>query len=126
KDAAGHEGQADGAFMRFYLAAVRATTKVWQVPGLHWLRIPNYYLTVLGAIGVVVVSVILMLQVPGGLFPPEDESRIAISVELPAGSSLQDTAASTEAMRQAIADVDHVERVIVVGGSSPLGDRDIR
>src|SRR5690606_12344903 len=53
KDAAGHEGLADGAFMRFYLAAVRPTTKVWQVPGLHWLRIPNYYLTVLGAIGVV-------------------------------------------------------------------------
>ncbi len=85
-----------------------------------------YYFTVLAAIGVVIVSVILMLQVPGGLFPPEDESRVAISVELPAGSSLADTEATTEAMRQAILGIEGINRVIVVGGSSPLGDRDIR
>jgi len=127
KDAAGHgDGHRDGVFMRGYMWAVKKTTQVWRVPGMRWLRIPNYYFTVVAAIGVVIVSVVLMLQVPGGLFPPDDESRIAISVELPAGSSLDDTAATTEAMRLAIADVEHVARVIVVGGSSPLGDRDIR
>jgi multidrug efflux pump subunit AcrB len=124
KDAA-HE-EKDGPFMRGYLWAVKKSTKVWRVPGMRWLRIPNYYFTVVAAIGVVIYSVVLMLQVPGGLFPPEDESRIAISVELPAGSSLEDTDRTTEAMRQAIADVDGVARVIVVGGSTPLGDRDIR
>jgi hydrophobe/amphiphile efflux-1 (HAE1) family protein len=124
KDAA-HE-EKDGPFMRGYLWAVKKSTRVWRVPGMRWLRIPNYYFTVVAAIGVVIYSVVLMLQVPGGLFPPEDESRIAISVELPAGSSLEDTDRTTEAMRQAIADVDGVARVIVVGGSTPLGDRDIR
>ena len=128
KDAAGHDGNGhrDGAFMRGYLWTVKRTTRVWRVPGMRWLRVPNYYFTVLVAIVVVVFSVILMLQVPGGLFPPEDESRIAISVELPAGASLDDTAATTEAMRQAFLDVEGIDRVIVVGGSSPLGDRDIR
>ena len=126
KDAVGHEGQGDGRFMRGYLWTVKKTTRVWRVPGMRWLRVPNYYFTVVAAIVVVVFSVILMLQVPGGLFPPEDESRIAISVELPAGASLEDTAATTEAMRQAMAGIDGIDRVIVVGGSSPLGDRDIR
>jgi len=126
KDAVGHDGQGDGRFMRGYLWTVKKTTRVWRVPGMRWLRVPNYYFTVVAAIVVVVFSVILMLQVPGGLFPPEDESRIAISVELPAGASLEDTAATTEAMRQAMAGIDGIDRVIVVGGSSPLGDRDIR
>ncbi len=124
KDAA-HE-EKDGPFMRGYLWTVKKSTQVWRVPGLRWLRIPNYYFTVLASIVVVFFSVVLMLQVPGGLFPPEDESRIAISVELPAGSSLEDTDATTEAMRRAIDGVDGVQRVIVVGGSTPLGDRDIR
>ena len=126
KDAAGHDGHRDGRFMRGYLWTVKKTTRVWRVPGMRWLRIPNYYFTVAAAIGVVIVSVMLMLQVPGGLFPPEDESRIAISVELPAGASLDDTAATTEAMRQAMAGIEGIDRVIVVGGTSPLGDRDIR
>ncbi len=124
KDAA-HE-EKDGPFMRGYLWSVKKSTLVWRVPGMRWLRIPNYYFTVVAAIAVVIMSVALMLQVPGGLFPPEDESRIAISVELPAGSSLEDTDRATEAMRQAIDGVDGVARVIVVGGSTPLGDRDIR
>jgi multidrug efflux pump subunit AcrB len=127
KDAVGHtEGERDGLFMRGYMWSVKATTKVWRVPGLRWLRIPNYYFTVIAAIVFVIFSVILMFQVPGGLFPPDDESRIAISVELPAGASLEDTAATTEAMRLAITDLPEVDRVIVVGGTSPLGDRDIR
>ena len=126
KDAAGHGGRRDSLFMRGYLWTVKKTTRVWRVPGMRWLRVPNYYFTAVAAIGVVIVSVMLMLQVPGGLFPPEDESRIAISVELPAGASLDDTAATTEAMRQAMLGIGGIDRVIVVGGTSPLGDRDIR
>src|SRR5690606_874207 len=127
KDAAGHgDGHRDGRFMRGYLWTVKKTTRVWRVPGMRWLRVPNYYFTVVAAIGVVIVSVMLMLQVPGGLFPPEDESRLAVSVELPAGAALDDTAATTEAMRQAMAGIEGIDRVIVVGGTSPLGDRDIR
>ena len=75
---------------------------------------------------VVIFSVIAMLQVPGSLFPPEDESRIVVSVELPPGSTLDDTAATTDAMRDIVKDIDGVKSVLVIGGSTPLGDRDIR
>lgn len=123
---AGHGEQKDGWFMRSYLAAVRATTRVRQVGPKAWMRVPSYYLTMVVAIIVVIFSVIAMLSVPGSLFPSEDESRIIASVELPPGSTLDDTDTTTEAMRQVVADIDGVKSVLVVGGSTPLGDRDIR
>jgi multidrug efflux pump subunit AcrB len=67
-----------------------------------------------------------MLQVPGSLFPPEDESRIVVSVELPPGSTLDDTATTTDAMRDIVKDIDGVKSVLVIGGSTPLGERDTR
>jgi multidrug efflux pump subunit AcrB len=126
KDAAGHEEQRDGFIMRGYLWVVRNTTRVWRVPKIRWLGLPTYYLTLVAAIVVVVFSVQAMLAVPGSLFPPEDESRIIVSVELPPGSTLDDTARTTDAMRDAVAEIDGVKSVLVVGGSTPLGDRDIR
>ncbi len=115
----------DGPIMRGYLWLVRVTTKSWKIPGLR-LRFPNYYLTLAVAIAVVIVSIIFMMRVPGSLFPPEDVSRVAISVELPPGSKLDQTDATTEAMHAAIEDVEGVQSVFVIGGASPTGDIDIR
>ena len=128
RDAAvGHgEGHRDGLFMRFYLWLVRGTTRVRRSKRWPWLALPTYYLTLVAAVIVVILSVIAMLQVPGSLFPPEDESRIVVSVELPPGSTLDDTAATTDAMRDLVKDIDGVKSVLVIGGSTPLGDRDIR
>lgn len=119
------EEQKEGPFMRGYLWLVRHTTASPRIPGTRW-KFPAYYLTLVGAIGVTVVSVYFMLQVPGNLFPPDDESRFAVSVELPPGSTLSDTATTTERMRQAIENVEGVNRIMVIGGASPLGDVDIR
>jgi len=127
KDAGGHEEyQRDGFIMRGYLWLVRNTTRVWHVPKVRWLAVPTYYFTLVAAIVVVIFSVQAMLAVPGSLFPAEDESRIVISVELPPGSTLDNTADTTEAMRAAVSDINGVKSVLVVGGSTPLGDRDIR
>jgi multidrug efflux pump subunit AcrB len=126
KDAHGHGEAKDGFVMRGYLWLVRNTTRVWRFGKVRWLGLPTYYLTLVAAIIVVIFSVQAMLAVPGSLFPPEDESRIIVSVELPPGSTLEDTAATTEAMRQAVTDIDGVKSVLVVGGSTPLGDRDVR
>ncbi|MCU0828308.1 MAG: efflux RND transporter permease subunit [Tabrizicola sp.] len=127
KDAAGHEeGERDGVIMRGYMWLVRATTKVRRSSKRRWLALPTYYITLVVAVIVVIFSVIAMLQVPGSLFPPEDESRIVASVELPPGSTLEDTAAATDAMREVVKDIDGVKSVLVIGGSTPLGDRDIR
>ncbi len=124
KDAAEHE-QADGFLMRSYLWVITQSTRVWQLKGTR-VWIGNYYFTVIAAIGVVIVSVWAMLQVPGNLFPPEDESRFTLSVEIPPGSTLEDTDRTTEAMRLATQDIQGIERILVIGGSTPLGDRDIR
>src|SRR5690606_27007821 len=115
----------EGALMRGYLWLIRHTT---AVPRLPWIRVrfPAYYLTFVVAVLVVIVSVIFMMKVPGNLFPPDDESRFAISVELPPGSTLDETARTTEVMRRTIESVEGVERILVIGGASPLGDIDIR
>ncbi len=127
KDAVGHEeGHKDGAFMRGYMWLVQTTTKVRRSQKYPWLALPTYYITLVVAVIVVIFSVIAMLQVPGSLFPPEDESRIVASVELPPGSTLDDTVATTDAMRDIVKGIDGVKSVLVIGGSTPLGDRDIR
>ena len=114
-----HEGEADGPVMRNYLRFIRMTIS-------SGLGIPSYYITLFSAIGVLIVSVYFMLQVPGSFLPPEDVSRISISVELPPGSTLEDTDAKTQEMVDAIADLDGIKDVFVLGGSSPRGDLDIR
>ena len=126
KDAQGHEDQKDGAIMRGYIWLVRNTTKVRRSSKRRWLALPTYYITLVVAVIVVIFSVIAMLQVPGSLFPPEDESRIVVSVELPPGSTLDDTAATTDAMRDIVQDIEGVKSVLVIGGSTPLGERDPR
>jgi hydrophobe/amphiphile efflux-1 (HAE1) family protein len=112
KDA--HAGEhSEGAIMRAYTVLVRRTMQM-------------RYLTLLAAVGVLFVSVFFMLRIPGSFIPPEDVSRIPVSVELPPGATLDDTDRATEAMRRAILDVEGVHSVFVLGGASPTGDRDVR
>jgi len=108
-----HEEEREGWIMRGYTGLVKLTMRV-------------RYLTLLAAIGALFVSIYFLMQVPGSFIPPEDVSRISISVELPPGSTLDDTDATTEAMRNLIYPVEGVMNVFVLGGSSPTGERDIR
>jgi multidrug efflux pump subunit AcrB len=120
KDADLEHGHKDGPIMRGYLWFVKhsATGRVWFLPAR--------YITLAAAFGILAMSLVFMARIPGSFIPPEDVSRIPISLELPPGSTLADTDRTTEAMRQAIADIDGVKDVFVLSGSSPTGDRDIR
>jgi hydrophobe/amphiphile efflux-1 (HAE1) family protein len=121
KDAAGHGAEeTDGWFMRNYLRIVRVTTAG------RFLFVPSRYLTMISAIGVLIVSVHYMMQVPGAFMPPEDVSRVSVSVELPPGSTLEETDRTTQAMTRAIEDIEGIESVFVLGGASPTGDLDVR
>ncbi len=133
KDAAGDHDHADGPIMRGYLRFVRATNGTSRLPFALPLagrrfrpKIGRYYLTLLAAIVVVIISVQAMLQVPGSFLPPEDVSRVSISVELPPGTTLEETDRTTQAMVAAIRDVAGIDNIFVLGGSSPTGDLDIR
>ena len=128
-----HEGESDGRVMRGYLALVRRTIQGGlPLPFLgrnrlgKLRRLPTYYFTLITAIGVLIVSLYFMLQVPGSFMPPEDVSRISISVELPPGAKLEETDRSAQAIVDAIKDIEGIENIFVLGGSSPKGELDIR
>ena len=120
KDAAHDDGHKDGPFMRGYLWFVRRSTTG------SFLWIPARYLTLATGILVLIISVQFMLKVPGAFMPPEDVSRISVSVELPPGTTLEETDRTTSAMVAAIEDVEGIENIYVLGGASPKGDMDVR
>jgi multidrug efflux pump subunit AcrB len=119
KDATGHD-QKDGLLMRGYLRFVKASTSG------HFLWVPARYLTLVAAIAVLIVSVFFMLRIPGSFMPPEDVSRIPLSVELPPGATLEDTDSATQALAARLRGLEGVEGVFVLGGSSPTGDLSVR
>ncbi len=121
-----HEGETDGPVMTRYLAFVNRSIRGGiALPGIGW-KLPSYFITLFSAIVVLIVSVYFMLQVPGSFLPPEDVSRISVSVELPPGSTLEDTDRTTQSITTAIKDIEGVRDVFVLGGSSPRGELDIR
>jgi multidrug efflux pump subunit AcrB len=125
KDANLEHGNEDSLAMRGYLWLVHHTLNTWR---LRWpgINIGNYYFTLLGALVILAISLFFMIRIPGSFLPPEDVSRFSISVELPTGSSLADTERATSRMLGLIRDVDGVDTVFVLGGSSPTGDLDVR
>ncbi|NEY89309.1 efflux RND transporter permease subunit [Tabrizicola oligotrophica] len=121
-----HEGETDGPVMSRYLAFVNRSIRGGiRLPRTNW-KLPSYFVTLISAIGVLIVSVYFMLQVPPSFLPPEDVSRISVSVELPPGSSLESTDRTTQDITAAIKDIEGVRDVFVLGGSSPRGELDIR
>ena len=63
---------------------------------------------------------------PGSFLPPEDASRIVLSVELPPDAMLDDTDTTTAQIYDKVKDLDGVESVFVLGGASPKGDLELR
>jgi len=120
KDAHDEGGNEEGAIMRGYTRIVKTTTSG------HLLFVPARYLTLAAAIGVLVVSVWFMAQIPGSFIPPEDVSRISVSIELPPGSKLEDTEDVARDIEARLSDVVGVENIFILGGADPKGDRDIR
>jgi multidrug efflux pump subunit AcrB len=106
----------DGRLMKAYTRLVTGTTRKW------YMR----YATLLGAIAFLVGSVALLSQVPGSFLPPEDSSRIVLSVELPPNATLDETSATTDQIYEAVRDINGVESVFVLGGASPKGDLELR
>lgn len=109
-----HAEPVDGLIMRAYVKVLEAT-------------LARRFLTLAGGVVVFVVSIIGITFLPTGFIPPEDSSRIVMSVELPPGSTLADTRAKTDDLARLIASrIPEVKAVFAIGGASPTGTLDIR
>lgn len=115
-DGDGHHEDRDGALMRGYTWLVTVTTRRW------YMR----YATLVAAIVFVIGSVFLLMTVPGSFLPPEDASRIVLSVELPPDAMLDDTDKTTAQIYDKVKHLDGVDDVFVLGGASPKGDLELR
>ncbi|MQW85700.1 efflux RND transporter permease subunit [Sinorhizobium saheli] len=109
----GHHGDDDSAIMKLYTGLIAVTTR-WR------------YTTLLAAIGCLAVSLYFLFQVPGSFLPPEDNSRVSLSIELPPDAMLADTDRTTSEIYNRIKDIEGVENVFVLGGASPKGDLELR
>lgn len=76
---------------------------------------------ILAVIGVFILSLVVLANKGMTLMPDTDEGSISVSVELPSGSTLDDTDATTQRIENIIRSIDDVETVFSsVGGSSVL------
>jgi hydrophobic/amphiphilic exporter-1 (mainly G- bacteria), HAE1 family len=108
-----HVMEKDGWLMRAYLAFLRVT--------LRWR-----WITLLAGFGVFYVSIWSSSTLPTGFIPPDDSGRIVMALELPPGATLEAQRRKTdEAVRQ-IQELPEVQQVLIVGGSSPTGQRETR
>ena len=115
---AGHETvHRDGLVMRAYAGFLEMTLKP---------RLPWYWLSVVGYVGILAFSVFLAGHLPSGFIPNEDASRVVLSVELPPGSTLDDTARATDDMGARLARMPEVRSVFVLGGAKPTGAAEVR
>jgi multidrug efflux pump subunit AcrB len=146
RDAGTEHGHRDGWIMRGYLWFVKHTAGgfvplpnplvlLFPLRGLPrigaafrawWFRFPARYVTLAAAFVILAVSIHFMAKIPGSFLPPEDVSRVAISVEMPPGTTLAENERTTGQMAAIIRGVEGVRDVFVLGGASPTGERDIR
>ena len=87
----------------------------------RYMRAVNWCLshrrsTLAGAMVFFVLSLALVPLLSTGLLPSSDNGSIEVGVELPPGSSLQDTLITTEAARAALSGVRGISHVMAVAG----------
>jgi multidrug efflux pump subunit AcrB len=94
----------------------------WYMKAVNWSmrhRVKTMVLATLFFFG----SVALIPLLPTGFIPPDDNSQTQVYLELPPGSTLQQTLGVAEEARRLVAGVEHVKSVYTtVGGGSAGAD----
>jgi multidrug efflux pump subunit AcrB len=106
----------DGWLMKAYTRLVTGTTSKW-----YWR-----YTTMLAAIAFLAGSLFLLSKVPGSFLPPDDSSRVVLSLELPPNATLEETDIVSTDVYNAVKNIDGVASVFTLGGASPKGDLELR
>jgi hydrophobe/amphiphile efflux-1 (HAE1) family protein len=126
----GHEDEKTGFILRAYVKLIRflnwapkltnSTSKIIPLGSIWRPRLMSYVTIVLSFL-ILFGSVSLIPLLPTGFIPRGDESRFVLGVELPPGSRLEETLATTQGMAKTIRSNKEVSHVFVLGGSSPTG-----
>lgn len=95
----------DGIIMKTYLATVR-----WC---LTHSKTTLFIATVFFAL-----SIFLASKLPAGFIPPTDQGYTNLSLELPVGSTLEETLSTAEAVRKAVMNIQGIDKVFTVLGTS--------
>ncbi len=82
--------------------------------------------TVISAFVLFALAMTSLMSVPTTFLPQEDTGRLTLTVELPPGSTLNETRGLTDMIASTIGQVDEVEGVLVRAGSSMSGQQDVR
>lgn len=112
KDESHHHEEKDGIFMRKYLDAVR------------WCLAHRKKTLVMATI-FFCLSIFMATKLPVGFIPSSDMGYTNLSIELPPGSTLEDTLETAEAVRQAvegIKGIDNIFSVVGAGGENGAGE----
>ncbi len=122
-----HVEDKDGFIMRGYLSFLALTLKSWKLgPGRFKVPVSNAYLTLVTGVLCLVVSVWATSLLPTAFIPDEDNSRIVANIELPPGSTLEDTRLTTDEIVRRLRERPEVRHVFALGGSSATGQREVR
>jgi hydrophobe/amphiphile efflux-1 (HAE1) family protein len=97
----------------------------------HWLirsythflnfTLRHPYRTMLAGAALLVVSILATGLLPTGFVPPVDASRTVLSIEIPPGSTLEDTRRTTDEIATRVSKFAEVSGVLVLGGVSATG-----
>jgi multidrug efflux pump subunit AcrB len=87
---------------------------------LHW-TLGHRSITLLLGLGIFALSIFSATLLPSEFVPATDEGRASVSVELPPGSTLQDTQAVARSLSAQIVELSEVRNVFVDGGSCQGG-----
>jgi multidrug efflux pump subunit AcrB len=101
-------GTPDGPTMRSYLNGVRATLK-------------HRGLSALGAGVFFAAALSLIPLLPTGFMPAQDKAQTRVSLRLPPGSTLEDTAATTRRASDILRGIDGVQGVFASVGTATTG-----
>jgi hydrophobic/amphiphilic exporter-1 (mainly G- bacteria), HAE1 family len=108
-----HKEAADGWMMRAYTGFLAKT--------LRWR-----WITLLAGFGIFYLSMWSTQLLPTGFIPPEDSARTVLALELPPGTTLETQRLKTDEAVRRIREIPEVKQVLIVGGSSPTGQREVR
>ena len=98
----------DGLFMKKYLDAVQ-----WCL--VHKKK------TLFMAAAFLCLSLFMATNLPIGLIPSSDQGYTNLSIELPPGSTLQDTLTTAETVRTSIENIKGIDNILTVLGASGQG-----